>query len=136
MKLHSPFSSNNQTTMARKKTQEEINQSKAETPVEEPETKVADVEEAAENEVIETVKKELDEVATYKTNSVDNPEPSKKSVEEPKKVEIPDYADRLLKMYSDCPEIYVAPSGSVFTPDTKPAIRGNAILYKNPYYNN
>lgn len=48
--------------------------------------------------------------------------------------ELPDYAKKVLKTFSNMPELYISAKGGVFTKDTKPAIRGAAILYKNPYY--
>lgn len=48
---------------------------------------------------------------------------------------IPANIQRILKIFKNMPELYVKPTGGVFTPDTKPSIRGNAILYKNPFYN-
>lgn len=35
---------------------------------------------------------------------------------------------------SDYKELYIDADGSMYTPQTTPAIRGKAILYKNPYY--
>ena len=49
--------------------------------------------------------------------------------------DIPDNVLRILKLFRNMSELYVSKSGSVFTPDTKPSLRGNAILYKNPFYN-
>ena len=56
--------------------------------------------------------------------------------EEPNKEIIPAAADRILKIYPSYPELYIGSKGEVYTADTKPHIRGGAILYKNPYFNN
>ena len=48
--------------------------------------------------------------------------------------DIPLYAQNVLRRFSNCPELYVTRAGSVFSPDTKPSLRGDAILYKNPFY--
>lgn len=48
--------------------------------------------------------------------------------------EIPDNIQRILKIHRNMPELYIDKFGGVFTVDTKPSIRGNAVLYKNPFY--
>lgn len=48
--------------------------------------------------------------------------------------DIPDHAKRVLKIFSNLPEAYIDTTGGVYSPDSKPAIRGKAILYKNPFY--
>lgn len=63
-----------------------------------------------------------------------NIEPSvevKDSTEE----EIPFNVKRILKLFNNYPELYVNNAGGVFTTSAKHSLRGNAILYKNPYYN-
>ena len=49
--------------------------------------------------------------------------------------ELPDYVKRVLKVFNNHAELYVDTVGKVFTADTKPSLYGNAILYKNPFYN-
>jgi len=56
---------------------------------------------------------------------------TEKTVEEK---ELPDYAKRVLKIFSDQPELYITTKGGAFPPTAKPSERGSAILYKNPYY--
>lgn len=41
----------------------------------------------------------------------------------------------LLKKFPAYASLYIDAHGGTFTPDTPPAIRGKAELYKNPYYN-
>ena len=68
----------------------------------------------------------------------ENGENKEEAIEEaPKAVseELPEYAKKALKVFKNMPELYVSPTGGVFTPDTKPSVYGNAILYKNPFYN-
>ena len=48
--------------------------------------------------------------------------------------ELPDYAKRVLQLYPDEPELYISKKGGVFSKNTQPALRGSAILFKNPYY--
>ncbi len=49
--------------------------------------------------------------------------------------EIPDNVKGILKSFNNYPELYVSAMGRVFSTDAKPSLRGNAILYKNPFYN-
>lgn len=49
--------------------------------------------------------------------------------------EIPDNVKGILKAFNNQPELYVSTTGRVFSPGAKPSLRGNAILYKNPFYN-
>ena len=48
--------------------------------------------------------------------------------------DIPPYADLILKSFTGYENLYVDTSGGVFIPGTPASIRGQAILYKNPYY--
>lgn len=48
--------------------------------------------------------------------------------------EIPAAALAILGKFPDYKELYIDANGSMYTPQTAPAIRGKAILYKNPYY--
>lgn len=41
----------------------------------------------------------------------------------------------LLKKFPRYPTLYIGNGGSTFSPDTAPVIRGKAVLYKNPYFN-
>ena len=40
----------------------------------------------------------------------------------------------LLKKFPGYPALYIGNGGSTFSPDTAIHIRGNAVLYKNPYF--
>lgn len=42
---------------------------------------------------------------------------------------------KVLKSFPAYEYLYVNKQGGVFSPDTKPALVGGAILYKNPFYN-
>ena len=48
--------------------------------------------------------------------------------------EIPAAVLAILGKFPDYKELYIDADGSMYTPQTAPAIRGKAILYKNPYY--
>ncbi|MDR3268434.1 MAG: hypothetical protein LBT83_05140 [Tannerella sp.] len=58
----------------------------------------------------------------------------KENTEVPGK-EISPLVDSLLKQNSHYPALYIDHWGGCYTPNVSPRIRGNAILYKNPYYN-
>ena len=60
------------------------------------------------------------------------PKQKKAATAEP---EIPANVQRILKAFNNMPELYVSSTGRVFSPGAKPSLRGNAILYKNPFYN-
>lgn len=40
----------------------------------------------------------------------------------------------ILGKFPDYQELYIDTDGSMYTSQTAPAIRGKAVLYKNPYY--
>ena len=48
--------------------------------------------------------------------------------------DVPAYVDNLLKIYSCYPSLYIDVKGGVYTEDAQPIVRGESILYKNPYY--
>lgn len=47
---------------------------------------------------------------------------------------LPENIQKVLQAFSDIPEMYINSVGRVFTKGSKPSLRGNAILYKNPFY--
>lgn len=53
----------------------------------------------------------------------------------PVEKDIPANVQSILKAFYNMPELYVSTTGRVFSPSAKPSLRGNAILYKNPFYN-
>lgn len=62
-------------------------------------------------------------------------EKSPKKEQAPKAAaEVPAAALAILGKFPDYKELYIDADGSMYTPQTAPAIRGKAILYKNPYY--
>ena len=50
------------------------------------------------------------------------------------KEDIPAYVEKVLKCHPDQEELYVDPKGGAYTKGTQPNLRGDAILYKNPFY--
>ena len=58
-------------------------------------------------------------------------EPKKSTTE---KTEIPEHVTRVLKAFSTYPELYIDVHGGAFAPDSSANVRGNATLYKNPYF--
>lgn len=62
-------------------------------------------------------------------------EKSPKKEQAPKATaEVPAAALAILGKFPDYKELYIDADGSMYAPQTAPAIRGKAILYKNPYY--
>lgn len=47
---------------------------------------------------------------------------------------IPDYVDRILKMFPNYAKLAVDAQGGVYTEDSQLLSKGKAILYQNPYY--
>lgn len=45
------------------------------------------------------------------------------------------FASELLKKFPGYPSLYIDAHGGTFSPDTPAAIRGKAVLYENPFYN-
>lgn len=45
-------------------------------------------------------------------------------------------ADGILRIFANYPSLYIDAGGRVFTLDSDPIVRGDAILYTNPYYHN
>lgn len=41
----------------------------------------------------------------------------------------------LLKKFPAYPSLYIDTHGGTYAPDTAAAIRGKAVLYRNPFYN-
>lgn len=63
------------------------------------------------------------------------PEKAPKKEPAPKApAEIPAAALAILGKFPDYKELYIDADGSMYTPQTAPAIRGKAVLYRNPYY--
>ena len=52
----------------------------------------------------------------------------------PQSGETPAFVDKLLKTYARYAVLYVDAKGGVYTEDAQPIVRGDAILYQNPYY--
>lgn len=48
--------------------------------------------------------------------------------------DIPEDVKAILKCFPNEEELYVSKYGGTFPKDSEPFVRGNAILYKNPFY--
>lgn len=48
--------------------------------------------------------------------------------------ELPKHVKKLLETYSKYAALYIDTKGGVYTEETQPNLRGDAILYQNPYY--
>lgn len=51
-----------------------------------------------------------------------------------KEVAIPEYVEKVLKMYPNYAELAVDLQGGVYTKEQQHLSKGKAILYQNPYY--
>jgi hypothetical protein len=62
--------------------------------------------------------------------------PAKPEERERAEARMPDsFASELLKKFPGYPSLYIDAHGGTFSPDTPTAIRGKAVLYENPFYN-
>ncbi|GAA6401110.1 hypothetical protein K020075H21_04490 [Bacteroides ovatus] len=62
--------------------------------------------------------------------------PAKPEEREHAEARMPDaFASELLKKFPGYPSLYIDAHGGTFSPDTPAAIRGKAVLYENPFYN-
>ncbi len=100
-------------------------------------TDIQDTTETQENvqDVQEAV---TEEVATEEAPVDERPQNQEETQVEQKVVvnldEIPTFVDKLLKTYARYSALYVDVKGGVYTEDAQPIVRGDAILYQNPYY--
>ena len=81
------------------------------------------------------VKETLKEIEETVLDSPKTPKPPVTS-DETKETSDDQFVDSILKSFPNYPELYISDRGGVYSPGTKPDIRGAAILYKNPYFNN
>ena len=73
---------------------------------------------------------ENEQKAEVETDPVQVEEKEQKEAE----TEIPAFADKLMRNFSNLEEVYITSKGGVFTKDTPASLVGDAKLYKNPYY--
>lgn len=95
-------------------------------------------------EVVETVSEKEKTEATGKSETEETekmkekPKTRKKEVAETavesEDEDIPEQALRILKLYPKEKSLYIGNHGGVYTLDSPQNVRGNAILYKNPFY--
>lgn len=84
-------------------------------------------------EVIEEVKEtKVEETAQETEQETETTEETKTTKKKP---EIPESVDKVLKLYPQYQKLYVDGRGFTFTPETPKAMRGDAVLYENKYYN-
>lgn len=70
------------------------------------------------------------------TETTSPTEPEKPAEKNRKGSQMPDaHALDLLKKFPGYPSLYIDAHGGTFSPDTPAAIRGKAMLYQNPFYN-
>lgn len=83
----------------------------------------------------DTGRKDVTESQTI-TSKQDEKEksPTQKRSEKSDKERLDSFTMEVLKAYSNYASLYVDKLGCAYTPDTPEAIRGSAILYKNPHF--
>lgn len=70
------------------------------------------------------------------TETTETAPPAKPEEREHAEARMPDaFASELLKKFPGYPSLYIDAHGGTFSPDTPAAIRGKAVLYENPFYN-
>lgn len=114
--------------MARKKTEDEINNVKT------ADNNTPEIKEDVVENNFQEAKEDVVENNVPEVKESDAKNSEKAPVSKEKK--IPEAAKRILKVFSNHEKLYVSADGRVYTADSKPAVVGNAILYKNPYFNN
>lgn len=62
-----------------------------------------------------------------------SPEPEEGGPGKPEK-DMPGYTEKILKIFSNYPQLYIDYYGGTFTVDTPPIFRSSATLYQNPYH--
>lgn len=95
-------------------------------------------------EVVETVSEKEKAETTGKSETEEaekikeKPKTRKKEVAETavesEDEDIPEQALRILGLYPKEKSLYIGNHGGVYTLDSPQSVRGNAILYKNPFY--
>jgi hypothetical protein len=73
-------------------------------------------------------------VETAPEGKAESTPPSQAQPETPLAGSYPPSVEAILKSFPTYESLYIDSHGGIYTPATAPAIRGNAILYKNPYY--
>ena len=85
-------------------------------------------------QTVEAPKEETEKVEeTLEQHEAPVVEP-KQAQEADKEQEIPAYALEVLAIYPKMEWLYVGRGGRIFRNGTPESVRGNAVLYKNPYF--
>jgi len=115
--------------MAKKKTEDAISVEAGTDAVvnENTETSVNETETAAQSEDIPEVPVEKKTRASKKKSESETETAAQSE-------DIPEDVKAVLKCYPEEAELYVSKYGGTFPKDSEPFVRGNAILYKNPFY--
>lgn len=65
------------------------------------------------------------------TSALPQPKPAK---ETPAATNCPPFVETLLKTFPAYESLYIDSHGGAYAPNTSAAVRGNAVLYKNPFF--
>lgn len=97
----------------------------------------AEVEKTKTEVVVEETAKDTEKVTE---EPVQKEEPAKQpktiNMIEAVSKDIPSDALRVLKAFNDLEYLYIGKGGGIFRYGTPETVRGKAVLYKNPYFNN
>ena len=94
-----------------------------------PETENTSLPEKEKTETVTVTKEE--ESLEIKTPVTMQEKPVK---EKPVTENFPPIVEAMLKAFPSHEKLYIDSQGGVYTQNSMPCIRGNAVLYKNPYY--
>lgn len=86
------------------------------------------------DETTPTQSEDIPEVPVEKKKTRASKKTSEGDVTKAQSEDIPDDVKAVLKCFPNEEELYVSKFGGTFPKDSEPFVRGNAILYKNPFY--
>ena len=99
---------------------------------------MAKLKNAVHEETAEQIKETEMGVVNTKTSSEEATETEAKDVKTSPKVsvsdEVPEFADKILRMYPKYAKLAIDAQGGVYTEESQHLAKGKAILYQNPYY--
>lgn len=85
--------------------------------------------ETKELEVVNVEQAVSEEKEKEQENTKDPAENEEKSAKE-----IPDYADKILKLYPNYKKLWIDAHGGIYTSECKNVSKDKAVLYENPYF--
>lgn len=89
---------------------------------------------ANESEAVPTQSEDIPEAPVEKKKTRASKKTSEGDMTNAQSEDIPEDVKAVLKCFPNEEELYVSKFGGTFPKDSEPFVRGNAILYKNPFY--